>query len=89
MGRRRKKTIKRIRVKLPTRIFNCPRCYAVKVFVVRINKLEKIAKGSCPKCRRDLVIPLRMTNRGTVANVFTAIDYYSQMVDSLTRKVKE
>jgi transcription elongation factor Elf1 len=89
MGRRRKKTIKRIRVKLPTRIFNCPRCYAVKVFAVRINKLEKIAKGSCPKCKGELVIPLRMTSRGTVATIFTAIDYYSQMVDSLTRKVKE
>jgi transcription elongation factor Elf1 len=89
MGRKRRKTIKRIKVKLPTRIFNCPQCYAVKVFAVQINKLEKIAKGSCPKCKKELVIPLRMTHRGKVAEIYKPIDYYSFMVDNLTRKREE
>ena len=89
MGRHRRKTIKRIKVKLPKKVFNCPRCYAVKVFAVSLDKKEKIAKGCCSKCRKGLIIPLKMSNKGTVANVFTAIDYYNFMADSLTTKRKE
>lgn len=85
MGRKRRRIIKPIKKKLPSKYFECPSCFTFRGFGVRIDKKNEKAFGVCHKCGIEIIIPLLKTIKGKIATAFISIDYYNEMCDTLRR----